>query len=179
LKFVVFFRNLNLARPPAPTRAQFEGAFLTAGATSAESFLTNGTLVFAANTRIAADKVLKRACAVLQGLSGFKEPAFMRELAYLAGLVRREPFAAVERGVVYELCATFFDKDLVLPPDPPCENKRKDVLAVAYTPSEFLSVAYKLGASPGSPNAFFDKELGCPSTTRAWNTVCRLVKKFA
>jgi uncharacterized protein (DUF1697 family) len=179
LKFVAFFRNLNLGRSPAPTRVQLESAFRSAGATSAESFLTNGTLVFESNTRVNAEKVLTRARAVLQECNGFLEPAFLRELDYLAELVRRDPFASIDRAFVYEICVTFLDKSLILPSDPPSENGKKDVRAVEYTPSEFMSAVYKLGSSPGSPNAFIEKVFACTSTTRAWNTVCRLVKKHA
>jgi len=34
-----------------------------------------------------------------------------------------------------------------------------------------------IGRSQGSPNAFLEKLLGLPTTTRAWNTVVRLVDK--
>ena len=78
MKFVAFFRNLNLGRPPAPTRAQLESAFLDAGAESAESFLTNGPLVFVASWPDKARLIVIRACAFLQESTGFREPAFLR-----------------------------------------------------------------------------------------------------
>jgi uncharacterized protein (DUF1697 family) len=116
---------------------------------------------------------------MLHEFNGFQEPAFLRELDYLAELVRRDPFASIDRASVFEVCATFLDQSLELPSDPPIENGKKDVRGVEYTPSEFMSAVYKLGSSPGSPNAFIEKALACKSTTRAWNTVCRLVKKYA
>ena len=42
MKHAAFFRNLNLGRPNCPTRAQFEAAFVAAGAGFASSLLTNG-----------------------------------------------------------------------------------------------------------------------------------------
>jgi uncharacterized protein (DUF1697 family) len=179
MKFVAFFRNLNLGRPPAPTRAQLESAFLDAGAASAESFLTNGTLVFETNTPAKAKKIVKRACTILQELNGFREPAFVRDLDYLAALVRRDPFAAVEHDDAYALGVTFLQEGLELPSEPPRENRKKDVIAVEYTPAEFLSLVYKFNSSPGNPNDFIEKAFGRPATTRVWNTVCRLVKKHA
>jgi hypothetical protein len=91
--------------------------------------------------------------------------------------VRRAPFEAIDRSAAYEICVTFLDAKLALPLDPPIENRKKDVVGVAYTASEFLSVSYKLGASPGSPNVFVEKQFDRPATTRAWNTICRLVNK--
>jgi uncharacterized protein (DUF1697 family) len=177
LKFVAFFRNLNLGRPPAPTRAQLESAFLEAGAASAESFLTNGTLVFESGTSAKARKIVKRASAILQESNGFREPAFVRDINYLTELVRRDPFATLDHDGAYALGVTFLHDDLELPSDLPQENRKKDVVAVEYTQTEFLSLVYKFNSSPGSPNEFIEKTLGSPATTRVWNTICRLVKK--
>ena len=179
MKFVAFFRNLNLGRPPAPTRAQLESAFLDAGAESAESFLTNGTLVFVASTPAKARKIVKRACAILQESNGFREPAFLRDMDYLADLVYRNPFASINQDSAYALGVTFFHEGLALPSKPPRENRKKDLLAVEYTQTEFLSLVYKFNSSPGSPNDFIEKAFDSPATTRVWNTICRLVKKHA
>jgi hypothetical protein len=111
-------------------------------------FLANGTLVFGSNTRVNDEKVLKRARAVLEEFNGFQEPAFLRELDYLAELVRRDPFSSIDHAMVFEICVTFLDKRLKLSADPPSANGKKDVRAVEYTPSEFMSAVYKLGSSP-------------------------------
>ncbi|MEO7494860.1 MAG: DUF1697 domain-containing protein [Massilia sp.] len=179
MKFAAFFRNLNLGRPPAPDRTTFEGAFLAAGATTAASFLTNGTLVFEAATPVKAKKVLAAACAQLEAASQFGEPAFLRPLDYLAGLVRRDPFADVDPATVYERCITFLDARFALADGLPMASAKQDVRAIEYTAGEMLSVSLKMGSSPGSPNAFAERSFGLPASTRAWNTVCRLVKKHA
>ena len=179
MQWVVFFRNLNLGRPPAPTRLQLEAAFVSAGATSATSFLTNGTLVFETSSLRKARQVLAGACAELHEASGFQEPGFLREIKYLQSLVRREPFAAIDASAVYGQYITFLDAQLKLPADPAYANSTHDVRVVEYTPTELLSVAYQRGKSPGSPNAFAERQFGHPATTRAWNTVCRLVQKHA
>jgi uncharacterized protein (DUF1697 family) len=179
MKFVAFYRNLNLGRMPAPTRTQLESAFIDAGATSAESFLTNGTLVFETSTPAKARKIVKRAGVILLETNGFREPAFVRGLDHLADLVRRDPFAAVDHDGAYALGVTFLHDDLELPSEPPRENRKKDVVAVEYTQTEFLSLVYKFNASTGSPNDFIEKTFASPATTRVWNTICRLVKKHA
>ena len=179
MKFAAFFRNLNLGRPPAPTRAELEQVFLSAGAKEAASFLTNGTLVFAAASERAAARVFAKARGGLRKNNGFVEPAFLRGVDELAALVAREPFRAIDRGRVYDCYVTFLHADFALPAQPPRANARGDVEIVEYTAAEMLSVAHKFGASPGSPNAFAEKSFGVPATTRAWNTVVRLVRKHA
>lgn len=179
MKHAVFFRNLNLGRPRCPTRAQFEAAFLGAGAESAASFLTNGTLVFEARHKTAARKVLAQACEALAVECGLREPAFLRSVDHLAGLVALDPFGAVDRGSVYEVCVSFLHPKHIDLPALPLTAKRQDVEVLHATEGEAFSISRVVGNTPGSPNAFLEKLLGAPASTRAWNTVVRLVDKHA
>lgn len=169
MKYAAFFRNVNLGRPNCPTKAELEQAFAAAGASSPSSFLTNGTIVF----------VLAAACRDLQAGCGLREPAYVRRVDYLAELVALDPFAAVDRGSVYGCCATFLDADSMPHPALPLESKRLDVRVLRFTGGEALSVSLKVGNTAGSPNAFLEKLLGKPATTRSWNTVVRLVQRHA
>ncbi|RZL85585.1 MAG: DUF1697 domain-containing protein [Variovorax sp.] len=179
MKHAVFFRNLNLGRPRCPTKAQFEAAFMAAGAESASSFLTNGTLVFEVRTKTQARRVLARASEALADECGLREPAFLRSMDHLAELVALDPFARVDRGSVYEVCATFLGPKRMALPALPLVSKRQDVEVLHATEGEAFSLCRKIGNTPGSPNALLEKVLGAPATTRAWNTVVRLVEKHA
>ena len=178
MKFAVFFRNLNLGRPPAPTRAVLEAAFADAGAVNPCSFLTNGTVVFEAGSPAQAARILEAAQATLRR-DGFDEPAALRDVAHLAALVASDPLAGVPLNDVYAACATFL---IGTPADGvslPSTNHKGDVRVVGWHDGMLLSLTYKLGASAGSPNAFVERTLGVPATTRVWNTVVRLVRKHA
>jgi uncharacterized protein (DUF1697 family) len=178
MKYGAFFRNLNLGRPNCPTKIQFEEAFLTAGATSASSFLTNGTIAFTVRSATQARKVFTDACELLRDTCGLKESGYLRAIEHLAELVALDPFAAVEPGRVYECCATFLPPRAGSLAELPAESKRGDIRFLHTTGSEVLSVSLKIGKTPGSPNAFLEKLLGSPVTTRCWNTVVRLVEKY-
>jgi uncharacterized protein (DUF1697 family) len=158
---------------------QFEEAFLAAGAPSASSFLTNGTMVFKAASDSQARKVFAGACDVLRGTCGLKEPGYIRRVDYLAELVARDPFAAVEPGNVYERCTSFVHPQSSPLAKLPSESKRRDVRILTSTESEVFSVSLKIGSTPGSPNAFLEKILGLPVTTRNWNTLVRLIQRHA
>ena len=177
MKHAVFYRNLNLGRANCPTRAQFEAAFLEAGAESAESFLTNGTMVFAARTGARSRKVLSAANQALRAVCGLKEPSFLRRVEDLATMVAADPFKRVDRTGVYECCVTFLHADASLPAQAPRSSTRGDVELIHIHADAALSVSRLIGRSPGSPNAYLEKLLGLPATTRAWNTVVRLVDK--
>ena len=177
VKYVAFFRNLNLGRPNCPTKAQFEAAFVAAGASSASSFLTNGTLVYTVGPGHRSKKVFADACEVLRGSCGLKEPGYVRTVKRLADLVALNPFSDVQPGSVYACCVSFLHPDSAPLAELPLESRRGDVKVLRCTGSEALSISLKLGNTPGSPNAFLEKQLGLPATTRVWNTVVRLVER--
>ncbi len=101
MKCVAFFRNVNLGRPNNPTKGQLESAFMAAGASSAVSFLTNGTVVFDVSSEARTRKLVARACKALKTECGLEEPAHVRSIGYLAEIVTSNPFAS-ERGHVYQ-----------------------------------------------------------------------------
>ncbi|OOG39918.1 DUF1697 domain-containing protein [Polaromonas sp. A23] len=177
MKHAVFFRNLNLGRANCPDKAQLEAAFLAAGADTAASFLTNGTLVFSVRSNTAARKVLALACRLLQAECGLKEPAYVRQVDYLVGLVASHPFKSVAPGSVYACCVSFLPAKYAEPPAWPRASARGDVEILGVNGTEVFSVSRQIAKSPGSPNAFLEKLLGSPVTTRNWNTVVRLVGK--
>jgi len=179
MRYAAFFRNLNLGRPNCPTRVQLESAFLEAGASEAQSFLTNGTIAFHAGGIRSAKKILAAASESMEASCGLAEPAFLREIPHLAALVDAQPFKSIDRDAVYECCVTFLHPKAAIPRGFPQASPRGDVKIVRVTDSEVLSVSYKPGKTPGSPNAFLEKALALPATTRAWNTVVRLVGKHA
>ncbi|MCM5679511.1 DUF1697 domain-containing protein [Schlegelella sp. S2-27] len=179
MKYVAFFRNLNLGRPHCPTRTEFEAAFLTAGATSAQSFLTNGTMVFAPAPGGRPRVLLSRACALLRQACGLREPAFLRRVDELASLVAADPFGGIDRSDVYECCVTFLHPHSEPLEGLPFESPRRDLQLLRHTGTEVLSVSRKVGNTPGSPNALLEKRLGLPATTRSWNTVVRVVERHA
>ncbi len=176
-KYAVFFRNLNLGRTNCPTRVQLESAFLSAGAEAASSFLTNGTLVFAAKSSASARTLLAQACRTLEAECGLKEPACLRQVDDLAGLVASRPFKAVKPGSVYACCVSFLPAKYAAPAAWPRASVRGDVEILAVTGSEVLSISRQIAKSPGSPNVFLEKLLDAPVTTRNWNTVVRLLAK--
>ncbi len=176
--FVAFFRNVNLGQPKSPTRTQLEGAFTEAGAAFAQSFQTNGTLIFSAETEQVAQDTVARACDTLRGVSGMKEPAFIASLPHLTALVDADPFADVPLEGVNMFCASFLAADGLARLSVAQRSPRGDVEVVRVTPQVVLSVSRKVMSSPGDPTPFLEKLLNGPATTRSWGTILRLVKKY-
>ncbi len=177
--FAAFLRNVNLGRPNSPARGELEDAFVAAGATSARSFLVNGTLVFTVAPGTRPRAVASRACERLRASCGLREPVFVRRVAELAALVARDPFAGVALAEGDACCISFLHGERAGLPPLPFANARGDVLLREHTGAEVLSVSRVVGKAAGSPNALLERLLGVPATTRNWRTVVRLVEKFA
>ena len=177
MKYAAFFRNVNLGRPGSPSKAQLEQAFVNAGAESASSFLTNGTVVFTTRPKADPSKLLLTASRLLKLECGLIEPGFVRSVAHLSDLVKLDPFSSIDQGSLHLCSVTFLHTTIPAPPELPLESKRKDVEVLLLTGSEALCISRMVGKTPGSPNAFLEKLFSLPATTRSWNTVVRLVRK--
>ncbi len=177
--YAAFFRNVNLGRPGSPTREQLESAFLASGAASARSFQVNGTLVFTCAPGTRARVVAARACEAMRASCGMREPVFVRSVAELAALVAADPFAGRVADGRDACCISFLGAPRRALPVFPFATPRGDLELLRCDDTHVLSVSRWIGASAGSPNAWLERHLGEPATTRNWRTVVRLVEKFA
>jgi uncharacterized protein (DUF1697 family) len=178
MKWVAFFRNVNLGQGKSPSRVQFEEAFSRAGAGFARSFQTNGTLIFSVG-ELSADLILEQACQTLEAISGLQEPAFISRLKHLADLVAGNPFAGFDPPDDYRYSATFMLPASLARLAAPLWSPRKDLEVVRVTGEVVLSVSHLVNERFGDPTSFLEKYLQAKVTTRAWSTISRLVKKFA
>jgi uncharacterized protein (DUF1697 family) len=178
LKYAAFFRNVNLGHAGCPSKAALEAAFAGAGAADVASFQTNGTVCFALPARLSPRRLLSTVSRALNEATGLAEPVFVRRLDTLAALVASDPFTGVHRDRVHECCATLLS-DGVTPAALPPASARGDVEVLRIDGGVVLSLSRRIGAVPGNPNVFVEKHSGRPATTRTWNTVVRLVRKFA
>jgi uncharacterized protein (DUF1697 family) len=177
-RYAAFLRNVNLGRPGSPTRAQLEAAFLDAGATSAESFLVNGTLVFSVATGARPRALASRARERMRASCGLREPMFVRAVAELAALVASDPFAGQVAEGRDACCITFLGAPRKPLPPLPLVTPRGDLELLRSDETHVLSVSRWVGKSAGSPNAWLERHFGEPATTRNWRTIVRLVEKF-
>ncbi len=178
-RYVAFLRNVNLGRPGSPTRAQLEAAFLASGAAGAESFQVNGTLVFTPARGTRPRAIAARACEAMRASCGMKEPVFVRSVDELRSLVAEDPFAGQVAQGRDACCISFLGAPARSMPALPFVTPRGDLALLRTDDTHVLSVSRWVGSSAGSPNAWLERTLGEPATTRNWRTVVRLVEKYA
>ena len=176
--YAAFLRNVNLGRPPSPTRAQLESAFVAAGADTAESFQVNGTLVFTPTAGTRPRALAARACEALRQANGLREPVFVRRVDELRALVESDPFAGHAVEGRDACCISFVGAGRKPLPALPLVTARGDLELLRAGDGHVLSISRWVGASAGSPNAWLERTLGEPATTRNWRTLVRLVEKY-
>ncbi len=177
MRYAAFLRNVNLGRPGSPTRAQLEAAFLESGAATAASFQVNGTLVFTLAPGARPRAVASRACAAMARSCGLREPVFVRSVAELRALVDADPFAGQVAEGLDACCLTLLGAPRTALPALPLATPRGDLELLGHDDTHVFSVSRWRGKSGGSPNAWLEKHLGEPATTRNWRTIVRLVDK--
>jgi uncharacterized protein (DUF1697 family) len=176
--YATFYRNVNLGQPRSPTRSQLEDSLAAAGAGAPQSFQTNGTVVFAAESLTVAREVVERAGRIMAGTCGLKEPAFTIELEPLVAMAEEKPFAGREDENPHEFSATFMSDESLARLQAPLISPRGDVEVIRVTPFVVLSMGRRVGAGLGNPTPFLEKLLGAPATTRGWGTIERLARKY-
>ena len=76
-------------------------------------------------------------------------------------------------------CISFLGAPRKSMPVLPFVTARGDLELLCSEDTHVLSVSRWVGRSAGSPNAWLERTLGEPATTRNWRTVVRLVEKYS
>lgn len=171
MRWVAFFRNLNLGHPGSPTRAQLVAAFEQAGAHDVRSFQTNGTVIFDPGTD-EPEAVVGRARQQLRLVSGHGDIAPCLDVDTLAALVRAHGDEA------WELLLSVYDRTADVPVPAPGRDLVHGLRCVASGPGWMLS---RLVGPPDlvtDPNPVVERVLGLRNTTRLLTTIVRLTRSL-
>ena len=76
-------------------------------------------------------------------------------------------------------CISFLGAPRKAMPALPYVTARGDLELLRTEDTHVLSVSRWVGKSAGSPNAWLERTLGEPATTRNWRTIVRLVEKYS
>jgi uncharacterized protein (DUF1697 family) len=177
--YVAFFRNVNLGQRGGPTKAQLERAFRQAGAATAASFLSNGTLIFSVWDESRHQALVQRARRILQEWCGLQEPAFCRSLQHLGDLIRGDPFAEHDAPAIAGRFVSFFDPSIANAIALPLESKTGDCTVFQIVAGDAFSVTQRVAGRTGYPTPVLERALKTPVTTRGWETIRRLVSRCA
>jgi uncharacterized protein (DUF1697 family) len=173
---VAFLRNVMVGRAGL-TREVLVGAFRDCGASSAESFLATGNIVFESGA-LSARSITDCALSRLGAAHGLREPAFVRSIESLRALQASAPFSSATSGDVHERTVTFFDEVVAPPPALPLRSKRGDCEVFFLGDREAFGVTWLIDGRTGNPGRLIEDSGMTLVTTRNWNTIERMLSRY-
>jgi uncharacterized protein (DUF1697 family) len=165
---VALFRNLNLGHVGSPTKQQLIDAF--ASAQSVRSFQTNGTVLFESSDP---EAVLGRALQALEQV-GYHDHVLLRTVDELRDSLAATGEAPADENV-YRTTLSYFDAPDVPPITVPLRSGNGLVEIRRIDAREAAAVCWQRGSTIGDVNAFLERTLSTPVTTRTLGTVQRLL----
>ena len=171
MKVVAFVRNINVGQKGFPSRAQLLEAFSAAGARSAVSFQSNGTVVAEVEDSLSLEALRDGAGGYLRSECGFGEAIFVRELEAIRAAVRENPYegsdaAGIDRTEYPHQLVSYFEFAGSLEGVFPLESAKGDCLV-------FRGRGRRRTAWPKRSGA-------CPVTRRrCWRSGCRCRRRHA
>jgi uncharacterized protein (DUF1697 family) len=169
---VALLRGINVGGKNMLPMTELARLFEAAGATSVETYIQSGNVVFRASK---VEGLVAKVEAQIAKRFGFEVPVVLRSAAELAAVVDRNPF--LRAGVDADLLHVAF---LAGAPDAK--------LAAALDPNRSPGDAFDVRGReiflhlPGGvarsklTNAWFDSKLGTTTTIRNWRTVLKLLE---
>jgi uncharacterized protein (DUF1697 family) len=177
VRYVAFLRNVALGQARgcfSLNKVDLLEAFQAAGATFTESFLVSGNLVF----EVASENLEAVVTGATQNLKqgGFFEPLYVRSLPRLCRLVELEPFTTAPSDNSNERCITFLS--VPIETKLPLSSARGDVEVFKIDGLDAFSVTRSIAGRSGYATALLEAKFNLQATTRNWNTILRLVKRY-
>jgi len=166
---VAFFRNMNLGqrRSRSPNRPELLEALAQAGATSAVSFQTNGTVVFAPGRR-SPQRLADRAVELLTPVCGYDDMVAARPVSWLGDLDLNDVPDHAE--------VSFFDGPDPFPEPLPWEAPRGGLVVLRADGRHAVSVNDPEGSSGAT--WVLENRLAAKVTSRGVPTMRRLLVKL-
>lgn len=156
---IALFRNVSLGQIGSPSRTDLESAFEQAGATAAQSFQSNGTVVFRS---LRPRPCLDEAVSELRAGGMPDLWAALISPADLVAVLEALPPASLPDGAYREM-VTFFAGRRTIDPLPPDGPK---VRFVSAGPGWVHSLIWKDGDDVGNPGQALDRHIDDRTTTR-------------
>jgi uncharacterized protein (DUF1697 family) len=175
--YVALLRGINLGGRNRVSMPELRELFVALGSEDVETYVQSGNVVFVSSARSAA-KLTTAIEERIAGDLGLEVTVILRTRSQLAKLLAGNPFAKREKDPV-KLHVTFLAAR-------PAAARVRELDAKYGEPDGFRVVGHDVYLhTPGGygrsklSNAYFERRLGVPATTRNWKTVTALAELAA
>ena len=171
MESVAFFRNMNLGHPGSPDRETLVQAFSDAGALSARSFQTNGTVIFTAENPGDTAERARRFLA-----DRYHDAVFVRSAARVAQLVTEFPATDTESDHYREM-VVLYDASPEAPREPDAFQHGL-VRVLRMDDDAAFGLVWKPKNTVGNVTALIERLLSTAGTARTLGTLQRLSRQL-
>ena len=176
---IAFLRAINVAGHAIVKMDAVRDAFATAGCGRVVTVIQSGNIIFELPARGRA-AILEKVRRNLRELIGKDPEILLRPARELEQIIARAPFKKFERKPDLKLYVVFLSRPSARKLRLPLIDPKEGLEVVAVADLEVFVVSrQKKNGFFGFPNAFVEKELGVPATSRNWSTVKKLVEHDA
>jgi uncharacterized protein (DUF1697 family) len=175
-RYVAFLRAVNGGQINTILKDDLRSLFSESGAGWAETYIGSGNVVF----ECLAGKltgILEKAHDRLLQRHKIEQPIIVRTMAELAAL-HEAGIPPISRPDYIGVVATFLSAQAKTVPLLPSSSRRGDICLFEIRKDVVLSHRFKVNGNAGDANALAERLFGVAATSRSWNTVQGLVRKF-
>ena len=176
-RYVAFLRAVNGGQINTILKEDLRSLFTESGAGWAETYIASGNVVFECLPGKLAG-ILDRAHDRLRIRHKIDQPIIVRTMEELVALCDAGIPSIVSPGYI-GATSTFLSTQAKTIPALPLTSRRGDICVFEIRNDVILSHRFKVNGNAGDANAFAERLFGVQGTSRSWNTVQGLVKKFS
>ncbi|HTD13533.1 MAG TPA: DUF1697 domain-containing protein [Chthoniobacterales bacterium] len=178
-RYVAFLRAVNGGQVNTILKEDLRSLFTESGAGWAETYIGSGNVVFECLSGKVVG-ILERAHDRLRVRHKIEQPIIVRTMAELTVLYEAG-IPPIVRPNYIGVMATFLSTSTQAKTVPglPLTSRRGDICVFEMRKDVVLSHRFKVNGNAGDANALAERLFGVPSTSRSWETVQGLVRKFS
>ena len=176
-RYVALLRAVNGVKLNPILKEELRSLFTESGAAWAETYIASGNVVFECLPAELPD-LLRRARNRLRIQHNIEQPIIVRTMTELVAL-REGGIPPIDRPDYIGVMATFLSYPAKAVPELPVTSRRGDICIFEMRKDVVLSHRFQVNGNAGDANAFAERLFGVPGTSRSWNTVEGLVRKFS
>jgi uncharacterized protein (DUF1697 family) len=176
IRYFAFLRGINVSGQKLIQMTDLAKIFTDAGYSNVKTFIQSGNVVFDSPETDVEIVEMKLDRAMTKSL-GYHIEVFLRTAEEIKQMIDMQPFHSIDENTDVKKYVTFTGQlipDLV---ELPMLSPIGDVELIRISGNNIFSLAHPAkDGRYGFPNSFIEKMLRIPTTTRNWNTVCKMVK---
>lgn len=171
--YVALLRNVNVGQNGSPTTTQLVTAFVEAGLADAQTYQSNGTVIFTASPE-QASTLAQDAVAALARATGLDREVFARPLEFLRPIVERHGYTSDAR--LREL--TLHDGPALRADDPAVLEAERLARCTVLDSGAGWAVVLNHREHQGNATPLVERVTGVRASSRSIGTMARLLEKF-